>query len=978
MKVNMADMNEFMRSQKTYDERSESRRSIKNIILLSKRSTVTIFTISLTAVILLFHPAFVSAQTGELTGKVVDARTGQAISDVELHIDQTDQNTSTDSDGRFLIRNLPVGEYQLRALSMGFQSKTDSIVVESGETVEHRVELIRSFDEGDPIFVQKYRYDQSRAINRQNRRGQFNKVISSGQIDRFADYSVQDAMKRIPGIQASRSGEINLRGVGIDQFYVMMDGQRVAGTGPGDRSVDLSSISSDMVRELEVINVLRPDMYADGLAGAVNMITRRTAGGERELSLRIGGGTNTAYNSQTGLSNQFSLRYNEPLLDDKLTLVVDVSRQFEQSAWESLGVDYDVEDFGDGPVDVLERVTPGLQTDSRERLGGRLQLTFEPDNKSRYYFRGMLNSENQERVGHTNSWIANESWENPSQTGPQGIFNYQLGLNDRSTKNYTVQAGGKNLFSFLELEYRAGWSYGELYSTNYRLPFNMMGVEHTINMENRKRPVMEMMDESFNESDMILQPMDKVLDNHINNQFSGRVDATIPYEFGSLQIGSSALLNVKDAFDDGAYREYLYNFRGFLSLSGFELDDQSIDLFSDRYPMPWQIESNGAQSFFETNIPNFQLDEELFRRQSDIWNYKASENIYSGYGMGTAEFGNLTLLAGIRVEYTDAEYYGRVVEFNQFDRYQETIDTSEVSSRTDLFPNVQLQYQPGETSQFQLAYSKSMKRQTYNSLAPFQLINASDTTVFRGNPDLEPVFSHNIDLQYQQSIMSVGVISANVFYKEQQNFLEVQERQIEVEPGEIQMFDDLFNEETDVIEGRETQYQNGEDTATFYGVELSWQQYLNFIPSKLGNVGAYVNYTWTQSDFDTERDDNVDFPRQSPHVVNLAVDYTKGRFSSQLAYHWTATALRSLQQNRSLAPSLNDAEEIYRDEYEEGWKDLSLSVRFRISENFRFWVDAYNLIGQERIRYEESQNAYPVQMLLQDGAEFRLGIRFDL
>lgn len=948
--------------------------SCRLFVYIQRRFNNVAHAIILLLILSIVIPVDVLGQSTVLTGKVTDAATGQSLSGIDLRLDG--QKTTTDSDGRYIFRGLSPGELTVFVEAPGYETIEENIFAEAGETVLS-FELERRFGEGDPIFTMQSRHRQSQALSRQ-KQNTFTSVLSSPQITGFADYSVEDALRRLPGAQSSRSGQISLLGTGLNRYYVMIDGQRLGSTGPGNRNEDPAAISSDMVREMEVISVLRPDMDADGIGGAVNLVTRRPAGGNRELSIRLGGGTNTEYSSRIGAASRMSLNYSEPLLEE-LTLVIDLNRQVDRYGWESLDIEYNVAEFESGPVDVLERVSPGLNSDDRSKWAGRLQLTWEPDNRTRYHFRGMLNTENRQIVGHRNSWIANGNWENQNQTGPQGLFGYDLSQSETSTHYYTFKAGGEHLFDLLNISYNAGWAYGLVNRTGYRFPFRNTGVQHSIQMNDRSRPVMEMMDTQFREGDMRLDPMEFLVNNHINNRFSGRINAEMPFFFGSIKLGSSALLTSKDALDEGAYREYLYTFRGNLFLDGFELTDENpTNVFNGTYPLPWSVDSKKSQRFFDTNVPNFRLDEELFHELSDIWNYHASENIYAGYGMTTVHFGDFTVMAGARFEFTDADYKGQIVEYNQFDRYQQTTDTTLSASYMDLFPNAQLQYNISNNSSVQLAYSRSISRPDYNHLAPFKLINASDTTLFRGNPDLKPVYSDNLNLSFEQYLSSIGVFSVELFYKDIGNFTSVRERTINIQEGEYAMFDVLFTEDINTLQTRETQYQNSDETARVYGAVLSWQQYLNFLPASLGQLGTYLNYTWSFSEFSTNRDDDVELPGQSPHVINAAIDHQAGRITSQVSFHYTASMLENLQQSRTLAPSIHSQEELYMDRFGDGWMDLSVSLGFRISNNIRFWADIYNLMGNERIQYARSRSEYPTQIQLQEGTEFRLGVRFDL
>jgi len=178
---------------------------------------------------------------------------------------------------------------------------------------------------------------------------------------------------------------------------------------------------------------------------------------------------------------------------------------------------------------------------------------------------------------------------------------------------------------------------------------------------------------------------------------------------------------------------------------------------------------------------------------------------------------------------------------------------------------------------------------------------------------------------------------------------------------------------------QEGRFENNDETATLYGVEISWQQWLNFLPGVLSNLSVYGNYAWISSTYNVDfREDEVALPGQSPHVVNAALTYDQGRFSTQVSYHWTSESLSLIGQDQFLPPSADTNTPIYRDRYVDSWSDVSFSFRFRIAEQFRFWADVYNLLNRERIAYEYDRVLYPVETEWIGGRTFQAGIRFDL
>ncbi|MBC7828250.1 MAG: TonB-dependent receptor [Chitinophagaceae bacterium] len=90
---------------------------------------------------------------------------------------------------------------------------------------------------------------------------------------------------------------------------------------------------------------------------------------------------------------------------------------------------------------------------------------------------------------------------------------------------------------------------------------------------------------------------------------------------------------------------------------------------------------------------------------------------------------------GLRLENTNAKGY-QVTTGEQFNRHY-----------TQLFPTAYLQYQHDKKNTYVLNYGRRIRRPDYQSLNPF--INFIDRyTYSKGNPNLKPQFSHNIEVSH--------------------------------------------------------------------------------------------------------------------------------------------------------------------------------------------------------------------------------------
>ena len=106
--------------------------------------------------------------------------------------------------------------------------------------------------------------------------------------------------------------------------------------------------------------------------------------------------------------------------------------------------------------------------------------------------------------------------------------------------------------------------------------------------------------------------------------------------------------------------------------------------------------------------------------------------LYSQYGKKINKF---SVLLGLRLENT------------QITIDQITTNSLAKKNYTNLFPTVNLGYEFTESSSATLGYNRRIRRPRSRFINPFPS-RSSETNLFQGNPDLDPVFSDGVDLGY--------------------------------------------------------------------------------------------------------------------------------------------------------------------------------------------------------------------------------------
>src|SRR5215831_14403543 len=95
----------------------------------------------------------VAAQSGTLTGRVIDRRTGAAISTAQLAIAGTSLGASANVEGRFRVANVPPGSYVVRARSIGYEPGSATFSIAAGGTADVSISMDASATALDAVVV---------------------------------------------------------------------------------------------------------------------------------------------------------------------------------------------------------------------------------------------------------------------------------------------------------------------------------------------------------------------------------------------------------------------------------------------------------------------------------------------------------------------------------------------------------------------------------------------------------------------------------------------------------------------------------------------------------------------------------------------------------------------------------------------------------------------------------------------------------
>lgn len=153
-------------------------------------------------------------------------------------------------------------------------------------------------------------------------------------------------------------------------------------------------------------------------------------------------------------------------------------------------------------------------------------------------------------------------------------------------------------------------------------------------------------------------------------------------------------------------------------------------VFEAGFKVSYVKTDNDAQyTVYDTTTSKWNYDE----TRSNHFIYK--ENINAAYVNLRKQFKKLSVQLGLRAEQTIADG-NQVVKNDAFHR-----------NYTQLFPTSYFNYKLNDNNTLGLSYSRRIERPGYQDLNPFQF-QLDRYTYQQGNPELQPQFSHNIEVSY--------------------------------------------------------------------------------------------------------------------------------------------------------------------------------------------------------------------------------------
>ena len=916
------------------------------------------FVLSL-ALTLLGH-APLAAQTGTVTGQVLDDRSGLVLPGAFVAVEGSPRTVLSDQNGRFTLVGVAAGSQVVVVRYLGFAETRQTVMVPAGgsTTVTFRLQPEALTVAG--IDVIGTREGQARALQQQRTAANITNVVAADQIGRFPDANIGDAMKRIPGIAMTvDQGEARfglIRGTEPRLNSITLNGERVPSAEAEVREVQLDLIPADMVQSIEVNKAVTPDMDADAIGASVNIVTRQDPPGQR-ISATLGSGYNALTERGMALG---SFVYGNRFAGDRLGLVVSGSAFNHHLGSDNIEAAWDE---GTGGRAFVEEMDVRRYDVQRFRRSVSTSLDYQLSDVSSVNFRAMYNH----RDDWENRWRLRYVLDEPNADGTvDGRIRRQTkgggpGVDFSRLEDQRVlslQTGGDHLVGGrLGVTWTAGYGKASEDRPDERyIEWEARNVVMQGDISDPRKPRFTPISNAGSDLETFRFRRIEVENRYTEEtDLTGRLDFSLPLNFttGQNEVRFGLRTRMKDKSRDNDFFRAIPQggILGNLAASDFG-DFTRSPYLAGNYPNGAYTRPTALGNFNFGDASQFQM-----RDRPDEYaaaNYEASEGIFAGYGLWDRAFGNgLSLIAGIRVEHTSLDYSG--FEFDEdTDEVRATPERSD--AYTNILPGLHLRYELADGTLVRGAWTNTIARPNYYDLVPYRVISNEDLVLETGNPDLAATTAMNFDLMVERYFEGIGFVSAGAFYKDINDFIFTYTLRNAVDPVTGQTFN------------RITQPLNG-GSADLFGLEVAFQRQLDFLPGALAGLGLYTNYTFTESSvkglgIEGREADDLALPGSAKHTANLSLSYDYGRLGLRGSMNYVSDFIDPGEIGESA----------FFDRYYDSQTNVDLNGSLLLTDQLRFFFEANNLTNQALRYYQGIRD----RMMQEEFYDWRMTMGFKL
>jgi outer membrane receptor for ferrienterochelin and colicins len=216
--------------------------------------------------------AFSQTSKGIIRGEVT--ATGIPVELANVGLLNTTLGAATDVNGKFEIKNIPLGSYELQVSALGYKKFSQKVRVNSTQPVELKIELEESFEEMEAVVVTGTMKEVSRMESPVPVEVYSPQYFKKNPVPAlFESLQIVNGVRPQINCSVCNTGDIHINGMEGPYTMVLIDGMPIVG---GLASTyGLNGIPNSMIERLEVVKGPASTLYgSEAVGGLINVITK--------------------------------------------------------------------------------------------------------------------------------------------------------------------------------------------------------------------------------------------------------------------------------------------------------------------------------------------------------------------------------------------------------------------------------------------------------------------------------------------------------------------------------------------------------------------------------------------------------------------------------------------------------------------------------------------------------------------------------
>ena len=246
------------------------------------------------------------SSTGKVYGRILDSADNKAIEYATINLLRASDSTVisgtiTDSKGEYRMEDIPFGQYKLNVSFIGYRSYMSQafyVSIQNPEVDRGKIKISSGAKKLEEFVITAEKNDVQNTLDK--------RIYNVGKNIVNAGGTATDLLQNIPSVTVDLNGTVSFRGNA--NVTVLIDGKPSGMTG-GDRQAMLDQLPGSAIEQIEIVTNPSAKYDAEGMAGIINIITKKDKLKGFNGNVSASAGTHETYNGSTGLNFRTS-KYN--------------------------------------------------------------------------------------------------------------------------------------------------------------------------------------------------------------------------------------------------------------------------------------------------------------------------------------------------------------------------------------------------------------------------------------------------------------------------------------------------------------------------------------------------------------------------------------------------------------------------------------------------------------------------------------------